>query len=184
MERRLPRTFVLSRAYDDSGLLSQLTFPGGRVVRFERDELGRLIGIANIARTGSGYPGAPGTPDAHEIATFTYAGRQRDSNLYGNGCSVHYAHDGAGRIVEIRHESPGSALLSMQYLYDAAGNVRVRNDITSATPAGARFGYDSFYRLTRVEPRDDLPYSAQVGVARRLHRRRNGFPIGRRRSTA
>jgi len=149
-------TFVLSRTYDDAGMLSELIFPGGRVVRFERDELDRLTRIANVAR-GQTYPGAAGTPDAHEIAAFTYAGRQRDKNLSGNGASVRYAHDGAGRIVEITHESPGSALLSMQYLHDAAGNVRVRNDITSTALMGERFGYDSFYRLTRVERRDDLP---------------------------
>ena len=149
-------TFVLSRTYDGAGMLSQLAFPGGRVVRFERDVLDRLTRIANVTR-GTDYPGAASTPDAHEIATFTYAGRQRAANLYGNGASVRYAHDGAGRVVEIAHESPAATMLSMQYLHDAAGNVRLRNDITPGAIAGERFGYDSFYRLTRAQPRDDLP---------------------------
>lgn len=157
-------TFVLSRTYDDAGMLSQLTFPGGRVLRFERDELDRLTLIANLAR-GNGYPGHAGTPDAHEIAAFTYAGRQRDTNVLGNGASVRYAHDGAGRIVEITHESRGSSLLQMQYLHDAAGNVRVRNDIASTALAGERFGYDSFYRLTRAESRDDLPVFNAAALA-------------------
>ena len=148
-------TLVLSRRYDQAGMLFQLTFPGGRVVRFERDELDRLTRIANVAR-GAGYPGAAGTPNAHEIAAFTYAGRQRAANLYGNGASVHYAHDGAGRVVEIAHESPASTMLSIQYLHDAAGNVRIRNDITPNAAAGERFRYDSFYRLTRAEPLDEL----------------------------
>jgi YD repeat-containing protein len=77
-------------------------------VSFGRDELGRLTRIANVAR-GIGYPGATGTPDAHEFAAFTCAGRQRDTSLYSNDASVRYAHDGAGRIVEITHESQGSA---------------------------------------------------------------------------
>lgn len=157
-------TFVVSRRYDDAGMVTGLSFPGGRVVRLARDDLGRLTRITNVAR-GTGYPGDAGTPDAHEIAAFSYAGRHRAANLLANGASAHYAHDGAGRVVQIAHQSPDSALLSIQYLHDAANNLRVRNDITSTALAGERYGYDSFYRLTRVEPRHDLPAFATGALA-------------------
>ena len=76
-----------------------------------------------------------------------YAGQQRHQCLSANGASITYRHDGAGRLIEIAHASPNSPLLSIQYLYDAAGNVRVRNDVLPSGPRTEHFAYDSLYRL-------------------------------------
>src|SRR5690606_4616218 len=40
-----------------------------------------------------------------------------------------------------------SPLLAIQYLYDAANNVRVRNNVLPTGPRTERFAYDSLYRL-------------------------------------
>jgi RHS repeat-associated protein len=139
--------FVIRREFNDMGALTALTYPNGRRLRFERDDLDRLTGVQNILK-GTDYPGNPATPDVHDIVTgMEYAGRQRRRCRFGNGAVTTYHHDGAARLIEIDHASSTGPLLKIQYLFDAAGNVRVRHDITPPGSIGERFAYDSLYRL-------------------------------------
>jgi len=96
---------------------------------------------------GNDYPGDPTAPDDRMVARMTYAGQQRDQCIFANGARVVYRHDGAGRIIEIAHSDSNASLLAIQYLYDAASNVRVRNDVLPTGPRTERFAYDSLYRL-------------------------------------
>jgi RHS repeat-associated protein len=53
----------------------------------------------------------------------------------------------------------------VQQLFDKAGNVRFRNDVTTTGNSGNAFAYDSFYRLTYAIPRIDLPVFAPGAFA-------------------
>src|SRR5665811_1084305 len=145
-----PLTIV--RQFDDAGFVVGLTYPSGRQVRFERDDLDRLVAVRNVAN-GQGYPGDVNAAASYDIARCGYLGRQRGDATYGNGATVAWAHDGAGRVIETVHTAPAGPILTLQYLFDAAGNVRSRNNIQPPGDAGEVFAYDSLYRLADVDAR-------------------------------
>ena len=143
----MAQPIVITREFNDAGALTGFIYPSGRRLRFARDELYRLTGVQNLSN-GLNYPGNPSTPDQHDIVTrIEYAGLQRKSFLYGNGCTIRKGYDGVGRLIEIEHRSPNEQLLTIQYLFDAVGNVRVRHDILPTEELAEKFAYDSFYRL-------------------------------------
>ncbi len=138
--------FSIARDYDDTGDLIQLSYPGSRVVSFERDAIGRTVAITNSAR-GDNYPGRPETPDAHEIARFSYAGRRLQRFGYPGGAETVHRMDAAGRIVEISHAAGGGEVLRQSQLYDGVGNLRLRQESASGLEAAERYAFDSLYRL-------------------------------------
>jgi RHS repeat-associated protein len=152
-------TLTVSREFNDVGALSGLTYPNGRHLHYERDSLNRLIQVNNLL-LGDAYPGNPTTPDAYNIATMEYADRQRIRCAFGNGAETHYAHDGAGRLIEIAHTSPTNPLLTIQYLFDAVGNVRVRHDLSPTLDIAEKFAYDSLYRLANQALESRLPFDS------------------------
>lgn len=150
-EAPLKTPFVISRVFDDVGAVVELTYPNGRKLQLDRDELNRLIKIQNLSN-GTSYPGHASSPAVRPITQMTYAGQQRNQCLAANGASTSYRHDGAGRLIEIAHASPNGPLLAIQYLYDAASNVRARNDVLPTVQHTERFAYDSLYRLGHELP--------------------------------
>jgi len=146
----------LARDFNNAGALVGLTYPGGRKIRCHRDALDRLVRVENLAK-GLGYPGHSATPDVYDIAKIEYAGRHRVRCAFGNGAAKTYRHDGAGRLIEIAHQAGNNPLLTIQYLYDAIGNMRLRHDITPAGNTAEPFGYDSFYRLVEQQKAFDRP---------------------------
>ena len=143
----LPSPLVVSRRYDEVGGLSEVTYPNGRRVRFVRDGLDRITSVQNVA-TGASYPGDAATTDAYDIVShIEYAGLQRSQRVHGNGSRVEYTYDGIGRIIQIAHASPVQSLLTIQYLFDGANNVRVRHEAEPTAAISEKFSYDSLYRL-------------------------------------
>ena len=145
-EAPIQTPFTIIREFNNVGALVGLTYPSGRQLQLDRDELNRLVNLQNLAN-GNGYPGDPSMPDNRQIARMTYAGQQRDRCLFANDTNTTYHHDGAGRVIEIAHANLNESLLAIQYLYDAASNVRVRNDVLPTSSRTERFAYDSVYRL-------------------------------------
>ena len=145
-EAPLEMPFVIAREFDNAGALIRLTYPNGRRLRFDRDGLDRLQRIQNLSN-GIGFRGDPAQAEDRLIAQMAYAGRQRTRCRFGNGARTSYHHDAAGRVIEFAPANPNGSLLTIQYLFDAANNVRVRNDIVAAGPRTERFAYDSLYRL-------------------------------------
>jgi RHS repeat-associated protein len=149
---------LVARQFNDVGALTELTYPNGRGVHFHRDELNRLTRVQNLSK-GTDYPGNPVTLDIHDvISRIEYAGRQRSLCLHRNGTTTTYSHDGAGRLIEIDHASSAGALLRIQYLFDAVGNVRTRHDISSTVNIAEKFAYDSLYRLTNESTENRQPF--------------------------
>jgi RHS repeat-associated protein len=148
---------MLRREHDRVGDLTRRILPGGRTVRYERDALGRAELVRNETR-GAGYPGASGGADDYPIMRAAHRGLRRSSLALGNGAGVWLAHDALGRVIEIDHlDASGSRLLRIQQLYDAAGNVRLRNELTPGSMRGEELRYDSTYQLTNIVPRGDIP---------------------------
>ena len=141
---------TLLREFDNLGNLIQLTYPGGRQVRYDLDPLNRIVRIENMAK-GSDYPGSATFPDSYEILQHQYRGLRKRRALRGNSASTTYEYDGNARIIQIAHAAPGESLI-LQHLYDAAGNMRFKNDVSPAANLRETYKYDSFYWLTkRVE---------------------------------
>ncbi len=145
-EAPLKTPFTTSRQFNDVGALTELNYPNGRKLRIERDDLDRRISTQNIAN-GVNYRGDPASIDIRPIAQVSYAGQQRDQCLFANGTSTIYVHDGGARVIEISHAGPNAPILSVQYIYDSANNVRIGNNVLETGPITERFAYDSLYRL-------------------------------------
>ena len=141
--------FRIEREFDEVGGSSSLRYPNGRTLRLERDALNRVTRIANVVN-GADYPGDAAAPESYEIARFDFAGRQLVRCRNGNGTTTMYAQDGAARLIEIDHADSTASLLKIQYLFDGAGNVRTRHEITGAGERGEVFAYDSVRRLANV----------------------------------
>ncbi|PWU59247.1 hypothetical protein DLE60_17390 [Micromonospora globispora] len=142
---------ILEREFDALGDVVEVGYPGGRRVRLERDPLGQVTRITNVA-LGQGYPGSATPPDP--IAVFGYAGARIVTIAGGNGVTATFHHDGAGRPVDLRY-SAGAPLLGVQYLYDAAGQVSLRQD---AADAAERFLNDQSGWLLRVAPENPVRF--------------------------
>jgi RHS repeat-associated protein len=135
-------------AYDSADRLSVLTFPDGDEVQHtynSRNLLSRIHGaslgdvIADVKYRPSG---------------------QMDEITYGNGVLTHYIYDPRLRVSELQTgKGLGPKLIDFAYTYDGLANVtRIedRRDLTGQPEADQRlnsqnFGYDSLFRLVRVE---------------------------------
>ncbi|MEU9324089.1 RHS repeat-associated core domain-containing protein [Streptomyces canus] len=142
--------FAVARTHRGSGAIESVRYPDGRLIRHDRDQLDRLIAVEEVAH-GMAHPGGAGGPGT--VASFTYAGRQRARCDLGNGASTVFRHDRAGRVVEIAHASPSGPQLTLQYLIDGVGNIRIRNELGLQTPSGEALAYDSQYHLSACTAR-------------------------------
>jgi RHS repeat-associated protein len=156
-EEPLVAPLLIAREFNHVGAVTGLIYPNGRRLHFHRDDLDRLTRVENLVK-GTNYPGHSDTPDGHDIAKMEYLGRQRSRCIFGNGAQASYAYDGAARSIEIAHTSPVEPLMRFQYLFDAVGNMRFRNDIEPPGNIGEAFKYDSFYRLANEAFEDKTPF--------------------------
>ena len=145
-----PAGFVIGRDFDDAGRLSAVRYPGGGVVEYGRDPLGRLA-TARLTAVGPAHPGDAGVPLPLDLLTVAYWGQRRDGATYADGSTASFGYDAAGRLVELEHRGPGGAtMLRQQRLYDGVGNLRLLADTSPAGLRVERFGYDSLSQLTAV----------------------------------
>jgi len=144
---------TIATKFDGVGNRLSCTYPDGRVVETDYDELNRP---AIIRDRGS----------ASSLAQYDYLGKSRVlERRNGNGTRLRL-HDGSGnqtgydalrRQITIRHENAAGALLAgSAHAYDRADNRRYGVDLISATADA--YEYDSGYRLTRA--RRGAPVSA------------------------
>jgi RHS repeat-associated protein len=144
------RQYVLTRDFTNTALVS-LTYPSGRVLRYERDRLDRVIEVRQTAR-GFDYPGDPGTPDTVQLMTIRYEGLQQAGAERPGGLTSAVAYDFAGRAVELRHANGAGPILIQQRLHDSAGFLRQRIETSADFQGSSDFRYDTLMRL--IEAKD------------------------------
>jgi RHS repeat-associated protein len=147
----LASTYILKREYDDFGFLSRLTYPNGRILVYQPDALNRIRRIEN-REYGASYPGQADLSPQRLIVENTYRGLRIGKKAYGNDASTAYAFDGAGRVISIAHRNAqDQELLTIQHLYDAAGNMRFKREFAPNGNYGEMYKYDSRSQLTLFE---------------------------------
>ena len=157
-----PRT--IQRQNDELSAIRTLVYPDNRVIQYDRDALNRVVRIINVAK-GTAYPGSNAFSDPHDVLRIDFRGQRSAFLRCGNGASTGYQYDASGRLIHTEHRGPGGApLLTMQQLFDGAGNMRFRRDIDPAGTTADRFEYDSTYRLTRIKS-DTIPNFNPVSFA-------------------
>ena len=138
-----------SWSYDDAQGFANLTYPDGRVDRYELDALGRISRIslhqAAVASLTTLSPGAL-------LAKYEYIGPQRVLRReLGNGCVTQYGYDRGRRLSMLEHlQANGDLLARLDYVYDAGGRRRVVRS-EPAPGVSTAYTYDDLSRLTQAE---------------------------------
>jgi len=139
-----------SLVHDDLNGQADLTYPDGRIDRYQFDAIGRISSIqlqqpAAIPLTGSTLT------SGSLLASYEYVGPSRIARrVQGNGCVSLYGYDGGRRLASLEHRDASSSLLAeIQYVYDAAGRRRVIR-ATPSPAVNALFEYDQLSRLVKV----------------------------------
>lgn len=145
--------FTVERAFSNSGALTNLTYPSGREISYVRDALDRIVQVQQVAR-GSDYPGDPATPDHLTLAAIEYEGLQVKRVARHNGTSTAFKYDFSGRTVEMMHDNGPNPVLTLQFLYDAPGNLRQQIEVAQDFQGTETFQYDSLSRLFETHTSD------------------------------
>jgi RHS repeat-associated protein len=122
----------LTYTHDGNGNLASHRLHDGTTLKYERDDLGRVLGV-----TGPG--------DASVKVSYDGLGQMKEVRL-GAGLNVRYSYDLRGLVTKIEATSGGTPVLSVTRAYDAAGR------ITSSTQDGKtyKYRYDGDGRLAEV----------------------------------
>ncbi len=134
-------------------LLTDLTYPGGRLIKFSYDAAGRLSIVDDPD---------PGRPEG---ATFQYFGLGRvHTRLLNNGArttrlddagNADIGYDAVRRTVLLRHRNTSTLFAGFEYRYDRAGNRasvrRTHHSLGAGLFKGERYAFDSANRLTLFE---------------------------------
>lgn len=140
---------VTKRKFNDDGIPVAVTYPSGRKISYDRDELNRLIKIKNLSN-GNNYPGNNATLGIYDLASINYFGKLKSRQEYFGGAGTNYQYDKSGRLIQIDHfDSGANSFLKIQQLYDAINNMRFRNNISPALNSLNEFKYDSMYQVTK-----------------------------------
>lgn len=129
--------YAWSMTHDAGGLLSTLSYPGGRVVRYERDAEGRVSAVYTQA---SGAPEVPVATGLNYNAFGPLAGFQ-----HGNGLQTTLSYDLDYRITGIATAGTGT-VYSRSYGHTVTDNIDAIDDVVDAS-RNQTFTYDPLYRL-------------------------------------
>ena len=112
MDRVLTSTDAFGQAvgytYDNPGRIKTITYPGNKTLTRDYDALGRLVKLTDWAT---------------RVTIFAYdAGGRLTTRGYPNGLTQTLAYDNAGRVSSLQHNQGNTALIALNYAYDANGN--------------------------------------------------------------
>ena len=149
-----PTTGTIASTYDGLGNKLICTYPGGRRIVTQYDELNRKSVIADF------------TDAPQLVATYKYVGPARvERREYGNGTRTDYVYDGATgipnppgdfgvrRIISTTHTrvADGSVIDDRSFTWDKVGNKTQRRDPRlGGTELTHGYSYDASYRLIRT----------------------------------
>jgi len=125
--------FVTTYAYDPAGILTSITYPGGRTVTYELDATGR---IAKVTTTKDGTAHTL----AQNIATLPFG--PTTQLTYGSGVSLKKTFDELYRTSGLSSES----LQNLSYTREPGGNIIGITDNFNPSKSQS-FTYDDLYRL-------------------------------------
>lgn len=140
------KQFTIRREFNSSGKLIGFTYPSGRELTYSRDILDRITRVEQV-RKGDGYPGDSTTPDNLTIAAVDYEGLQVKKISRHNNTSTQFKYDFAGRAIEIAHASGANNVLTLQFLYDALGNMRQKTALADDYQITQALRYDSLSQV-------------------------------------
>ncbi len=153
--------------YNAAGELTAMTYPSGRVVNYQHDNLGRIQGVTTQASATNRAQTVVNHLDYHAFGPVS----QMD---YGNGAQINIDRDKDYRVTHIRVTDSNNdvAYYDAGYHYDDASNIKQIDDQIETTDSQT-FDYDALYRLTRAEGQyGQIDYDYD-GVGNRLERRLN-----------
>ena len=144
-------TFTTGYAYDLADNVVTVTYPSGRIVNYDRDDLGRVAGVT----TQENAAAVPVTIAA-DIAYLPFG--PMESFTFGNGVAVTYAYDQDYRLTDI-DTGGAAAVQDLTIGYDGRDNITAITDNLDATRTQG-FGYDALSRLTGANgPYGSIAYS-------------------------
>ena len=150
---QMPSVYTIFREFDEMGFPSKITYPSGRIIRYELDGLNRITKIENLAK-GTSYPGSGSIQNQYEIMRIVYRGLLRAKLLFGNDTSIELAYDAEKRPIQTIHTKNNEApYIILQQLHDGVGNVRMKTEVSPRTKEGESYKYNSFYWLTERKRR-------------------------------
>ncbi|MNB70489.1 tRNA(Glu)-specific nuclease WapA precursor [compost metagenome] len=123
----------LAYGYDANGTLASNTYPGGRVVSYAPDALGRATTVGGYAKEASYFANGA-------LARF----------VYGNGIVHTLTQNARGLPDRSRDATAAAAVLDDSYDYDAGGNVMAISDGLPGAPGNRDMTYDGLDRLRAV----------------------------------
>jgi RHS repeat-associated protein len=134
IRRTLPGNQLETMGYDLAGNLILATNFNGVIITNQYDAMNRLTNRSSIG----GYQ-----------VSFTYTPTGQRQSMNDPSGATKYAYDSRGRLQFKLVSWSGGPSVSLNYLYDANGNV---TDIWSSTPGGANlhYDYDPLNRITNV----------------------------------
>jgi RHS repeat-associated protein len=138
-----PDTVVF--AHDPADRWRRVTYPDGRVDRYDYDQLSRLTAITHEVEGAIPLRSA-GLPPGSTIAAWTWAGLTRlGSCMAGAGAMTEYGYDGAGRLASLEAGGGSARALSQRLLRDPRGLVGA--ELRDAAD-GRSYEHDPRSRLT------------------------------------
>ncbi len=138
-KQELGHTFITQYQYDNANRLTQMTYPSGRVVEYQRDAIGRLIGTTTTDSEGTQTP---------LITSRNYrADGLWTEQVYGSGLTQSKSYDQQGRLTDHQVSNTGNTNdYSRQYEYDANGNITREHSFENLYDTD--YQYDALDRLT------------------------------------
>ena len=133
-------TYTTGYTYNLAGGVVNATYPSGRVVKHEYDNIGRLKNVKNNA-TGASYLSNAAYSTANQLTGFTY----------GNGVVASYGYSADRlQLTSLSYAKSGTTHLSLSYSYSQSGNNNGQiASITDNVQSGrtVAYTYDSLHRL-------------------------------------
>jgi len=136
-------TYTTRYEYDAANRISQITYPNGRIVNYQRDAIGRIAGVSTTLL---------GTVRTVIIDRTYRADNLVTGQTLGNGLQETRTYDLQGRVEEITL----GGTESRTYDYDDNGNILAINKAVE----GRTYAYDKLDRITRDRkalPTDSVP---------------------------
>lgn len=145
-------TFTTGYAYDLADNVVKVTYPSGRIVNYDRDDLGRVAGVT----TQESAAAVPVTI-AGDVTYLPFG--PMESLTFGNGLTVTYGYDQDYRLTDIDTGGGVAAVQDLTLGYDGRDNITaITDNLDPARDQG--FGYDALSRLTSASgPYGDIAYT-------------------------